>query len=407
MVSTRAFLRQNGRFLLPGAALMFLSCFGQTFFIGTFAADIRAFFNLSHGDWGAIYMLGTGTSALVMLWAGTLADRIRVRLLGPMMLILLASACFALSQLTWVWALPIVILVLRFTAQGMLPHISAVAMARWFSASRGRALAFATMGFMLAEAIMPVTVVWLKARVEWQMIWIAAACFCLIMAPVIFVLLRQEREPNSIVSENSTFGMQSRNWTRREAIRHPVFLSAIPAMMAFPAFATVFFFQQAYFAEIKGWSHLSLVAVFALGTISFAVSTLIYGWLIDRFGAARLMPFYLLPLVAAFTIHAWAPSVNWVAVGVILMGMAGGGMATLPASVWSEFFGTAHLGAIKATVAAFGVLGSALGPGLSGWLIDADVAYESQLQGFAVCFALASAAMVIPFARARRSLPTP
>lgn len=404
MISTGAFLRLNGRFLLPGAMLMFLSCFGQTFFIGTFAADIRAHFNLSHGSWGAIYMLGTGTSALIMLWAGTLADHIRVRLLGPAMLILLACACLSMSQVSAAWALPLVILSLRLTGQGMLPHTAAVAMARWFSASRGRALAIATMGFMFAEAIMPIAVVSLKSQVSWQSIWVGAALFCLSMAPVIFLLLRQEREPQSMSKQDTSFGMEGRNWTRWEAVRHPVFLSAIPAMMAFPAFSTVFFFQQSYFAEIKGWSHLSLVSVFPLGTLSFALSTLVYGWLIDRVGAARLMPFYLLPLVVAFSVHAWAPSVGWVAVGVILMGMAGGGMATLPASVWSEFFGTKHLGAIKATVAAFGVLGSALGPGLSGWLIDGGIAYETQLQSFAICFALSSAAMVIPFARARKSV---
>lgn len=402
MISTAEFLRTNGRFLLPGLLLMFLSGFGQTFFIGTFAADIRAHFGLSHGHWGTIYMVGTGTSALIMLWAGTLADRLRVRLLGPAMLLMLACACVAMSQLGWVWALPFVILVLRFSAQGMLPHLSAVAMARWFAASRGRALAFVTMGFMISEAILPITVVAMKAYLDWQLLWLAAGVFCLFMAPVIYALLRQERAPLSMAKEETSLGMQGRNWTRWEAVRHPVFLSAIPAMMAFPAFATVFFFQQAYFAEIKGWSHLSLVSVFPLGTLSFGLSTIAFGWLIDRVGASRLMPFYLLPLVVAFTIHAWAPSVHWVAIGVILMGMSGGGMATLPASVWSEFFGTRHLGAIKTTVAAFGVLGSALGPGLSGWLIDTGVGYDTQLQAYGVCFAIASVVMVVPFARARR-----
>ncbi len=406
MISTTAFVKQNGRYLLPGTLLMFFSCFGQTFFIGTFAADIRAHFDLSHGGWGAIYMLGTGTSAVIMLWAGTLADKIRVRILGPLMLLLLAAACIALSQLSSVWLLPFVIVALRLTGQGMLTHTAGVAMTRWFAASRGRALAFATMGFMCAEAIMPLTAVSLKTHFHWQWIWLAAGLLCLAMAPVVFLLLRQEREPQSLAKDEKALGMEGRNWTRWEAVRHPVFLSAIPAMMAFPAFATVFFFQQAYFAEIKGWSHLSLVAVFPLGTLSFGISTIIYGWLIDKLGAARLMPFYLLPLVAAFSIHAWAPTVSWVAVGVILMGMAGGGMATLPASVWSEFFGTQHLGAIKATVAAFGVLGSAFGPGLSGWMIDQGINYQSQLQGFAICFAIASAVMVVPFARARNSAAT-
>lgn len=406
MISTAAFVKQNGRYLMPGAILMFLSCFGQTFFIGTFAADIRAHFDLTHGAWGAIYMLGTGTSALVMLWAGTLADRIRVRILGPLTLVLLALACMSMSQLSSVWLLPFVILALRLTGQGMLTHTAGVAMARWFAASRGRALAFATMGFMCAEAIMPISAVSLKSQFHWQWTWLAAGTLCLIMAPLVFLLLRQEREPQILAKAEKTLGMEGRNWTRWEAVRQPVFLSAIPAMMAFPAFSTVFFFQQAYFAEIKDWTHISLVAVFPLGTLSFGVFTIIYGWLIDRLGAARLMPFYLLPLVAAFTIHAWAPSVSWVAVGVVLMGMAGGGMATLPASVWSEFFGTQHLGAIKATVAAFGVLGSALGPGLSGWMIDQGIAYQSQLQGFAICFAIASAVMIVPFARARRLTAT-
>eukprot|EP00581_Thalassiosira_minuscula_P024186 CAMPEP_0184422608 /NCGR_PEP_ID=MMETSP0738-20130409/78592_1 /TAXON_ID=385413 /ORGANISM="Thalassiosira miniscula, Strain CCMP1093" /LENGTH=84 /DNA_ID=CAMNT_0026784385 /DNA_START=30 /DNA_END=281 /DNA_ORIENTATION=+ len=84
------------------------------------------------------------------------------------------------------------------------------------------------------------------------------------MAPMVFLLLRQEREPQVLAKAEKALGMEGRNWTRWEAVRQPVFLSAIPAMMAFPAFSTVFFFQQAYFAEIKGWTHISLVAVFPL-----------------------------------------------------------------------------------------------------------------------------------------------
>ena len=64
------FLRENARWLGAGALLSFLSSFGQTYFIAIFAGEIRAEFGLSHGQWGGIYALGTGASAVLMLWAG-------------------------------------------------------------------------------------------------------------------------------------------------------------------------------------------------------------------------------------------------------------------------------------------------------------------------------------------------
>ena len=76
------FLIDNARWLAAGALLTFMSGFGQTFFISIFAGEIRAEFGLSHGEWGAIYALGTTASAIVMIWAGGLADGLRARVLG-------------------------------------------------------------------------------------------------------------------------------------------------------------------------------------------------------------------------------------------------------------------------------------------------------------------------------------
>ena len=81
------FLIDNARWLAAGALLTFMSGFGQTFFISIFAGEIRAEFGLSHGEWGAIYAMGTTASAVVMVWAGALADRFRARTLGPIILL--------------------------------------------------------------------------------------------------------------------------------------------------------------------------------------------------------------------------------------------------------------------------------------------------------------------------------
>lgn len=404
MKDTFSFLRDNAPFLATGALLAFLSSFGQTFFISIFGGEIRAQFGLTNGDWGLIYMAGTGLSAVAMVFAGGLADRLRVRVLGVAVVALLALACFAMAFNPWAAALPLVIFALRFTGQGMTSHVATVAMVRWFVAARGRALAVATMGFMAAEAVMPISFVWLKQHVAWHHLWVGAALFCLACTPILHRLLRLERTPQSATEASATFGMNGQHWTRAQALRHPLFWALTPAMMFFPAFGTAFWFHQVHFAAIKGWDHLSLVAVFPLGTLTFGVFTVLYGWAIDRFGATRLLPIYLAPLILAFALHAYAPSIAWTATGVILMGMAGGGQATIPNAVWAEFYGTQHIGSIKAAVAAVMVLGSAIGPGLTGWLIDAGIGFETQLYAIAASFIFAILVMLIPLQKARRVL---
>lgn len=401
------FLRENARWLGAGALLSFMSSFGQTFFIAIFAGEIRTEFGLTHGEWGGIYTLGTGVSALAMLVAGGLTDRFRVRALGPVVMVALALACVAMALNRALWALPVVIFALRFAGQGMASHVAMVAMARWFVAARGRALAVATLGFSVGEALLPVTFVALKRLFDWQFLWLVAAGLVLAMVPLLMALLKTERTPQSMTAENTSPGMDGRHWTRAEVLCTPLFWAIMPGLMAFPTLVTAFWFHQVHYAQVNDWPHLSIVAVFPLGTAAFILSTMVFGWALDRLGSGRLMPFYLLPLACGFAVLAFAPSVPFVALGVVLMGMAGGGQVTLPSACWAEFFGTQHLGAIKSVVISVLVLGSALGPGISGILIDRGIPMPDQLKVFAIVFMAGSALMVVPITRARQRLAHP
>jgi MFS family permease len=401
-----AFIRANAPFLATGALLSFLSSFGQTYFIAIFGGEIRSEFGLSNGDWGFIYMIGTGASAFCMVFAGGLADRFRVRSLGIAVLILLALACTAMAINTSAMLLVAVIFALRFTGQGMTSHVAVVAMSRWFVATRGRALAVAALGFMVGEATMPLIMVWLKSMIDWRTLWIFFAIFVLLMIPVLRALLRLERTPQSAAEEDQSTGLGGKHWTRADVLRNPIFWMMAPAVMSVSGFGTAFWFHQVHFAEVKGWSHLSLVAVFPLGTATLALSTIIFGWAIDKLGAIRLLPFYLIPYVLAFILHWYAPSLWWTALAVILMGISGGGQATLLNACWAEFYGTRNLGSIKAAVTALMVLGSAIGPGLSGWLIDIGVGYEQQMLGYAAAFVLVTIMLLYPVAAAKRALAT-
>ncbi|MFP4043623.1 MAG: MFS transporter, partial [Rhodosalinus sp.] len=158
-------------------------------------------------------------------------------------------------------------------------------------------------------------------------------------------------------------------------------------------------------AEVKGWRHLDLVALFPVYTGTSVAAMLLSGWALDRFGTARLMPWFQLPMVAAFLLLAAAPTPALALPGLVFMALTTGANATLPNAFWAEFYGTRHLGAIKAMAAAVMVLGSAIGPGVTGTLIDAGIGIETQFVGIAGYFLVASALMAYGVTRAARSLP--
>ena len=68
------FLIQNIRLLSFGIIMAFTSSFGQTFFISLFGPSIQLEFGLSHTSWGAVYLIGTLGSALVLTYSGSLID---------------------------------------------------------------------------------------------------------------------------------------------------------------------------------------------------------------------------------------------------------------------------------------------------------------------------------------------
>ncbi|MDA9302280.1 MFS transporter, partial [Amylibacter sp.] len=396
------FILKNSRWLAAGTLLTFMSSFGQTYFISIFSGEIRNTFNLSHGDWGLIYGFGTFASAIVMIWAGGLTDIMRVRKLGPMVLCALSTSCLFMAFNPVVALLPVVIFCLRLTGQGMSTHIAAVAMSRWFVNNRGKALSISNLGFSFGEALIPLFLVSALIYFSWQKIWIIAALITLLSIPILIWLLRQERSPQSIDAEDQSWGMNKLHWTRKKTISHPLFWFMMPAVIGQSAFNTAFFFQQVHFSEIKGWEHLSLVSMFPIYTGVAICMMILSGILLDKFGTAKLIPYFQLPMIIAFILFAFGETLYSALLGFIFLGITSGANTTLPNAFWAEFFGTKHLGSIKAAAAAAMVLGSAIGPALTGILLDFDISLNLQYVGISTFFIISSLLMLVGISRVKK-----
>jgi MFS family permease len=379
-----SFIRTNSRWLIAGGAMTFGTCFGQTFFIAIFARQIMETYGLSNGDWGALYALGTTASGLMMIWSGGLADSFRARTLTTWLLAIMAVFCLAMAVNSTVWLLPVVIFGLRLSGQGMLHHVAMVSMARWYTNTRGKAIAIATLGFSVGEAFLPILVVMLLAYVSWQSIWVAAAVVSVGFIFLLRYLLVTERTPQSISKTTHAVGMEGRHWSRMEVIKHPLFWLLVPFTLTPSTFTTAVFFQQVHLSDVKGWEHAQFVALFPAFTACAVVTTLIYGWAIDKWGSIRLLPFSLIPLVIGLYILASFDSLFAGLLGLLALAIMTGGFATVSVAFWSEAYGTKHVGSIKALSAALMVFGSAIGPVMTGQLIDIGYSFPDQMIAYAI-----------------------
>lgn len=400
------FLFDNRLFLLAGFLLTFTSSYGQTYFISLFAGEIKGDFGLTDGQWGGIYTIGTTLSAVTMIWAGALTDRFRVRQLSFGVMVLLAVACVAMA-VNYSWVLLIfVIYALRLMGQGMMSQLGAVAMSRWFVATRGRAISLASMGFAAGQALLPIVFVALLITFDWRSLWVVAAGCVLITIPVMQILLRQERTPQSMSENEQTLGMGGKHWTRNELLRHPLFYLLIPLILGPAAWGTALFFQQVHLTEVKGWSLASFVALMPIYTLSTIAFTFITGWAVDRFGVKWVVPFQMVPFAVSFLVLAFADTIFAAGVGLVIFGIGQGMQGTATTAFWAVFYGTRNLGSIKAAAAALMVFGSAIGPGITGALIDLGIDFPGQMIPIAVFYLLGAMLAGLGILRYQRDLPT-
>ncbi len=398
------FLRTNVRWLSAGVLLNFSTSFGQTFFISIFAGQIMLVYGLSNGDWGRIYGTGTLVSGLLMIWAGAYTDLYRARSLSVAMFCMMCAFCLAMAFNTNAALLIVIIFGLRFSGQGMLSHIAMVAMARWFVGGRGKAAAISRLGFSFGEALLPVLFVALMAYTSWRSLWAVSAVVALLFILPLRYLLSEERTPQSVAEESHAVGMSGRHWSRSQVLRHPLFWLVLPAIAAPPMMGTAFFFQQVYFADIKGWEHVHLVALFPFYTLTTVFSLLLAGAAIDRWGSSVMMPLFQLPMAVAFVVFSQATSLSWAMVGLVLLALMQGAYGVVPLAFWSEYYGTRHIGSIKAMAAAVMVVASAIGPALTGALIDLGISLTVQMLWIAVYVVIACALVYIGVLRAKPTL---
>jgi MFS family permease len=365
--------------------MAFWSSPGQTFLISLFSGEIRAELDLSDGEFAGIYSLATLASAIVMIWSGSLVDRLDLKRLSIAIVFGLAIGCGMMSFSSGFFTLLVSLFLLRQLGQGLMFIISSTAMVRYLDEHKGKASALGSMGYAVAEAVMPGMLValllWAGWRQSWQVVGLLLVAF---MVPATLYLLRghalrHNNYLNRLSREESddVRVYRRRQWTRAEVVRDRYFYLFAPGLMSQPLMFTGFIFHQVHLVDSKGWSLLGWAGLFSLYAVVSVTTKLITGPLIDRYGAIRMVPLVALPMGVGLIILAFASNLAWAGAFLILTGITVGFQSTVTAPFWSEMYGNKHLGAIKSLGAAAMVFCTAISPIVIGWQIDLGTSMDT------------------------------
>jgi MFS family permease len=401
-------LKQHWRAIGLGFGLTFLSSFGQTFFISLSGPDIRASFGLTHGSFGLIYSVATLCSGILMIWIGSVIDRVSIRLYATAALLGLAAAAVSLSLAPNLLVLGLSLFFLRLCGQGMLGHAGVMSTARLPAGIRGRAVGVATLGFSGGEAVLPGIAVALIATFGWAGTWRTAALVAIASLSIGWLLpvLLKPRKP-AMVDADIRRDPQEAGPRWIDTLRDWRFIVLIPTMIGYPAIMTAYLFHQRFIAEAKGWPVELLATGITLFALVSVVVTMTAGALVDRFGAVRLSHFYLVGMILAsfVLVTVSGPFVPLLFFGLI--GLTTGCTNVVISAVLAEIYGTRHLGKIRALAGAIMVIASAIGPVVAGPLFDKGVGVDMVALGFAAYLIGAAAiTFMLPDSRAEHLRPS-
>ena len=379
-----AIFKVEWRLLLFGFLLSFWSTPGQTFFISLFSGAIRDELSLTHGEFGGIYSLATLISAFAIVWTGSLIDRVDLKKLSFSIIFGSAIGCLLLSGSQSALSLLVGIFLVRHIGQGLSTLTSVTTMVRYLEPIKGKATAISQTGYSLAEAIMPSIVIAMMLWLGWRTTWkVTAVMMIIVMVPAILILLKthEKRHANYLdqlneeaLNTNKTY--QRHQWTRYEVIRDKRFYLFIPALQAHSILFTGFIFHQIHLVESKNWS-LGLWGILFIVYASIAfLFSLVSGHLIDKYGAAKLVPIGSLPLGLGLLLLSLSSDPMIAVCFMVLLGFSSGFVNTISGPFFSEMYGNKHLASIKSLSTALMVFASSISPFLLGWFFDNGVALE-------------------------------
>ena len=379
-MSYLAFVLQERKVLSFGLSFTFFSSFGQTFLISLFVPFFLADFNLSNAAFGTLYSAATLSSALLLPYVGRWIDVLPISKYSFFVAVGLMVAAIVMSLSWHISLLFVALLMLRLSGQGLSGHTAETAMARHYHFERGKALSVSALGYPMGEAVLPLAVAALLAVMSWRATWgVVAVVIALAFIPFILVQARRAGIDNLKGRTGAKASEPSGVNLYRTIISERRFWMIMPAVILPPFWITALFLYQVSIAEQLGWTAAVIASAFVLFASVRIASSIGVGPLIDKLGASRIYPFYLIPFAVGLFVAFLHPGLWSAFLYMALIGVTMGVGSTAKSALWAELYGPEVIGTVRSLFASVMVFSTAISPFLMGWMLDYHVPMQAIL----------------------------
>lgn len=363
---------------------------GQTAGVSVFTDDLIDTTGLTRLQLAIAYLIGTGTSGVLLGFGGRAIDRYGSRVVALGATLGLASTLLGLSMVGPMGtAVGIAVMslgfgCLRFSGQGVLTLASRTMVAQWFDRRRGLVTAlssaFTSFSFAVAPALLLVLIDIDGFRTAWRLM---ALGLVVVVATIVAAFYRVSPEAVGLEIDGGTAESRATrkdshpapstrapivgtddDATRAEAIRDIRFWALTIPVAAMASTSTAITFHIVDLGAELGLTDDEIVRIFVpLAFVSVPI-TLLTGWLLDRatplfIAAAMALAQLVMYPAVSFLDTRWG-----VVLAIVTWGGAQGCFSALTSAAIPKVFGRRHLGAIAGVQMSAMVVASAIGPAL-------------------------------------------
>jgi MFS family permease len=378
---------------------------GRTQGLGLVTEPLMRDLGIGRVAFAQVNLVATLVGSLFCLGIGRLIDRVGSRLVLTVVTTALGAVVVAMSHVTTLAGLVVLVTLTRGFGQSALSVVSLAMVGKWFSRRLSLAMGVyalaMSLGFMAAFPAVGAAVLASGWRPTWAGIgWVLLLGF----APVSWWLARST--PESCGLEVDGGGPRSEEApaaggaTLHEALRTPAFwVFALGASVYGLVASGIALFNESILAE-RGFEpatyHRSLVVTALLALVGNFAG----GAFAEKGSLRRLMATAMLLLTTSLLALPLVSREAHVVVYAIVMGLAGGFVMVIFFSFWGRVYGRTHLGRIQGAAQIMTVLASAVGPLLLAQRVAATGSYASAFYVLApVVAVLGFAAALVPIPR--------
>lgn len=344
---------------------------GQSYVFSVFLDSIIKDTGLSRTTISALYAVGTGVSAALVLFVSRLADRYGPKLTVAIVALALGCACFGMAFATGFIAFFLAFASLRALGQGSLPVNATLLTVQWFVRRRGRAMAVVGLGFALSNAVLPPLSRVLIEQTGWRhaymflgvMVWV-------VVIPGVLLLVRNTPEEVHLFPDGAdeppanepVAATESEGGASRRVLTSPLFwMLAIPLSTSSFVSTALVFHQVSIFSE-RGVDATIAAAVFVPYAISSASFSAIAGFAIERLGPKRLFAVNMALLLVAVILVALIDSTLAAVIYAIVLGSSGGIQRIISGVTWAHIYGRQGIGQVQGSAMMVSITSAAVGP---------------------------------------------